>query len=137
VRPAGAERLPLRPYTVADGLAHNVVNKILRDRRGLIWFGTDDGLSRFDGYAFTTFGVEQGLPHPTGFILNGVDITADGKRDGSPDSDGWTLLTPDVAGRLKAELGPGGSVRVYTLTYEGRDAAGNRTRVSKDVRVSP
>jgi ligand-binding sensor domain-containing protein len=64
VRPAGAERLPLRAYTVADGLAHNRVNKILRDRRGLIWLATADGLSRFDGYTFTTFGVEQGLPHP-------------------------------------------------------------------------
>src|ERR1700730_14930833 len=27
------ERLPLRPYTVADGLAHNEINKIVRDSR--------------------------------------------------------------------------------------------------------
>ncbi len=31
---AKAERLPLKAYTVADGLAHNAVNKIVRDSRG-------------------------------------------------------------------------------------------------------
>jgi signal transduction histidine kinase/ligand-binding sensor domain-containing protein len=61
---ARAERLPIRAYTTADGLAHNTVNRIVRDSRGFLWFATDDGLSRFDGYAFTNYGVEQGLPHP-------------------------------------------------------------------------
>lgn len=60
-----AERLPLKPYTTADGLAHNEVNKIVRDSRGFLWFCTSEGLSRFDGYSFTNYGVEQGLPHRT------------------------------------------------------------------------
>jgi ligand-binding sensor domain-containing protein len=58
-----AERLPLKTYTTADGLAHNVINKIVRDSRGFLWFCTEEGLSRFDGYSFTNFGMEQGLPH--------------------------------------------------------------------------
>jgi signal transduction histidine kinase/ligand-binding sensor domain-containing protein len=58
-----AERLPIKAYSTADGLAHNVVNKIVRDARGFLWFATNDGLSRFDGYAFTNYGVEHGLPH--------------------------------------------------------------------------
>src|SRR5262245_35437170 len=57
------ERLPIRAYTTADGLAHNRVNKIVRDSRGFLWFATYDGLSRFDGYTFTNYSVEQGLPH--------------------------------------------------------------------------
>jgi ligand-binding sensor domain-containing protein/two-component sensor histidine kinase len=60
---AQAERLPIKAYTVADGLAHNAVNKIVRDSRGFLWFCTREGLSRFDGYTFTNFGTEQGLPH--------------------------------------------------------------------------
>src|SRR5437870_12207024 len=60
---AQAERLPLKPYTVADGLPNNVINKIVRDSRGFLWFCTEEGLSRFDGYSFTNFGMEQGLPH--------------------------------------------------------------------------
>jgi signal transduction histidine kinase/ligand-binding sensor domain-containing protein len=59
---AYAERLPLRIYTTADGLAHNEINRIVRDSRGFLWFCTRDGLSRFDGYAFSNFGIEQGLP---------------------------------------------------------------------------
>jgi len=58
-----AERLPLKIYTTADGLAHNEINKIVRDSRGFLWFCTANGLSRFDGYTFTNYGTEQGLPH--------------------------------------------------------------------------
>ena len=62
---AAAERLPLKAYTVADGLPSNVINKIVRDSRGFLWFCTGEGLSRFDGYTFTNYGVDQGLPHAT------------------------------------------------------------------------
>jgi ligand-binding sensor domain-containing protein len=60
--PARAERLPIKFYSTADGLAHNIVYKIVRDSRGFLWFCTFEGLSRFDGYRFTTYGVAQGLP---------------------------------------------------------------------------
>ena len=56
------ERLPIRAFTTADGLPHNDIHRIVKDARGLLWFCTGDGLSRFDGYTFTNFGIEQGLP---------------------------------------------------------------------------
>jgi ligand-binding sensor domain-containing protein len=58
-----AERLPIKAYSVADGLANNAINKIVRDSRGFLWFCTEEGLSRFDGYAFLNFGTQNGLPH--------------------------------------------------------------------------
>lgn len=58
------ERLPIRPYTTADGLAHNHVSRIRRDSRGFLWLCTDEGLSRFDGHSFTNYTVRDGLPHP-------------------------------------------------------------------------
>src|ERR1700724_3648233 len=61
---ARAERLPLKTYTVADGLAHDEINKIVRDSRGFLWFCTAEGLSRFDGYGFTNYSTNEGLPHP-------------------------------------------------------------------------
>ncbi len=61
-QPIKAERLPIKTYTTADGLAHNVVNRVMRDSRGFLWFCTREGLSRFDGYGFTNYGIEQGLP---------------------------------------------------------------------------
>jgi ligand-binding sensor domain-containing protein/signal transduction histidine kinase len=67
---AEAQRLPIKSYTTGDGLAHNGINRIVRDSRGFLWFCTDEGLSRFDGYSFTNYGVDQGLPHGTvtGFL---------------------------------------------------------------------
>ena len=51
--PVCAERLPVKTYTVADGLLRDYVYKIRQDSQGFLWFCTPGGLSRFDGYAFT------------------------------------------------------------------------------------
>ena len=40
---------------VENGLTQNTVWCILQDRNGFIWFGTKDGLNRYDGYRFKTF----------------------------------------------------------------------------------
>lgn len=56
------ERLPVKTYTVADGLLRDTVYKIKQDSRGFLWFCTAEGISRFDGYAFTNFTVADGLP---------------------------------------------------------------------------
>ncbi len=57
-----AERLPIKTYTVADGLLRDNVFKIKQDSRGFMWFCTVEGVSRFDGYAFTNFTTDDGLP---------------------------------------------------------------------------
>src|SRR5713226_5974220 len=71
-----AERLPIKTYTTADGLAHNTVNRIARDSRGFLWFCTFEGLSRFDGYGFTTYDLAQGLPSQ---FINDLLETRDGQ----------------------------------------------------------
>ncbi len=58
-----AEKLPLKIYTSADGLANDVVNKIVADSHGFLWFCTAEGISRFDGYKFKNYTQEDGLPH--------------------------------------------------------------------------
>lgn len=52
-----AERLPVKIYTSADGLGSGFINFALRDSRGFMWFCTRDGLSRFDGSRFVTYGL--------------------------------------------------------------------------------
>src|SRR5712664_3352754 len=64
-RSVSAEQLPVRIYTTADGLPRDLILRIVRDSHGFLWFCTADGLSRFNGYEFTTYGVERGLPHPS------------------------------------------------------------------------
>ncbi|WP_442795375.1 hybrid sensor histidine kinase/response regulator transcription factor [Pelobium manganitolerans] len=41
--------------SIADGLSHNQVNTIYRDKQGFLWIGTLSGLNRFDGYDFKVF----------------------------------------------------------------------------------
>ncbi|MEO5681256.1 MAG: two-component regulator propeller domain-containing protein [Chitinophagaceae bacterium] len=41
--------------TTEDGLSSNTVNAILKDRYGMVWFATEDGLDRFDGTRFTVY----------------------------------------------------------------------------------
>src|SRR5262245_18828513 len=57
-----AEQLPIKTYTTADGLVSNRISRIKRDTRGFLWFCTEDGLSRFDGYSFTNYTTREGLP---------------------------------------------------------------------------
>lgn len=61
-----AEILPIKTYTSADGLIYEGVQRAYQDSRGFIWFCSPVGVSRFDGYGFASYGMEDGLsPNPT------------------------------------------------------------------------
>ncbi|MCU0285719.1 MAG: ATP-binding protein [Acidobacteria bacterium] len=41
--------------SIEDGLSQSTVNCILQDKKGVMWFGTKDGLNRYDGYNFLVY----------------------------------------------------------------------------------
>jgi ligand-binding sensor domain-containing protein/two-component sensor histidine kinase len=59
-----AEVLPVKTYTSGDNLLYESVRRIYQDSRGLMWFCTPIGMSRFDGYQFTNYTIEDGLTNP-------------------------------------------------------------------------
>ena len=53
--------------TVKEGLSQGSVYSILKDKDGYMWFGTNDGLNRFDGYNYTVIkssDKDETTPHP-------------------------------------------------------------------------
>ncbi|MBN1482281.1 response regulator [candidate division KSB1 bacterium] len=53
--PLMSDALQFEHLTVADGLSNNMVFCIHQDSLGFMWFGTGDGLDRFDGIEFRVF----------------------------------------------------------------------------------
>lgn len=49
------KRLFFKSYTLDQGLSNNTVFSIEQDFQGFIWFGTHEGLNRFDGYEFKKY----------------------------------------------------------------------------------
>jgi signal transduction histidine kinase/ligand-binding sensor domain-containing protein len=52
---AFADQIFFKQFSTKDGLSQASVNCILHDSKGFMWFGTDDGLNRFDGTQFKVF----------------------------------------------------------------------------------
>src|ERR1041384_4422110 len=50
-----AENYPVKYLGIDQGLSNNVVLTIYQDYKGFMWFGTYDGLNRYDGYGFKIF----------------------------------------------------------------------------------
>src|SRR5688572_3060039 len=52
---AAVGNLRFETLATEEGLAENSVKAIAEDRQGFLWFGTENGLNRFDGLEFTVF----------------------------------------------------------------------------------
>lgn len=65
-----AQELKFSRIGAQEGLSQSVVNCVMQDRKGFMWFGTDDGLNRFDGYEML---VLKNIPdHKNSLSNNGI-----------------------------------------------------------------
>jgi ligand-binding sensor domain-containing protein/signal transduction histidine kinase len=51
----GIEQVRFRSYSTPDGLPQATIRAAAQDAAGFLWFGTQDGLGRFDGYGFKVY----------------------------------------------------------------------------------
>ena len=59
----GQDRFPFRQLLKKDGLSQNSVIAIAQDGKGFLWFGTRDGLNRYDGSEFRVYRKQQDQPN--------------------------------------------------------------------------
>ena len=59
-------------YNTIDGLSNSIVTAITQDLNGIMWFGTEEGLNRFDGNKFVTYRYAGSKNN----ALSGIRITA-------------------------------------------------------------
>ncbi len=62
--PPALERF--RQLKIEDGLSQSTIMSILQDHEGYFWFGTQDGLNRYDGYEFRIFRNDPTRPDSLG-----------------------------------------------------------------------
>jgi PAS domain S-box-containing protein len=110
-----------RNWTHQDGFPANGINAILQSGDGYLWFGTQKGLVRFDGSAFTVFALPANpqfrrqsisslAPAPDGGLWFGIINSAFGHLDGrnqftpaAPDP--WVNPTMNVIALLETRRG--------------------------------
>jgi len=66
----GQNRKRFERISIEQGLSQSTVSCIFQDSRGFLWFGTEDGLNKYDGYKFTVFTLYP--DNPNGLSSNSV-----------------------------------------------------------------
>src|SRR5262245_18503100 len=51
----GQPKCKIEHYSTEDGLSHDIVTNIFKDREGFMWFGTWNGVNRFDWQRFVAY----------------------------------------------------------------------------------
>lgn len=92
------EGLRFHHYSQEDGLVQNTVQSVVQDARGFLWFGTEDGLHRFDGYEMVVYQARPG---------DADGLQADGVQHLVVDDSGdlWVATYGGGVSRLSAATG--------------------------------
>lgn len=72
------EKYDIEYIGIEKGLANNAVTSVYKDKRGLMWFGTYDGISRYDGYNFMNFRNE---PNELNSLVNNRVVSICGTQN--------------------------------------------------------
>lgn len=69
----------IQHFSVDDGLSQSIVQRIIQDKKGFIWFGTWNGLDRYDGYTFRNYKESADGNSPlTSYRLNYISESTKG-----------------------------------------------------------
>lgn len=125
--PAQPRALRFERLSVEHGLSNFTVTSIVQDRQGFLWFGTADGLNKYDGYDFKIYKHDPAdstsLPGQevnclivdrTGALWIGAGLRGRGVYRFDPDTDGFAPFSS------KAPLADSLARQIIGLIYEDR-----------------
>ena len=128
--PARFERLGLE-----DGLSQNAVLAMLQDRQGFLWFGTQDGLNRYDGYTFVVYKNDPDDANSLSLLLGNGDGTFQPQKNITTRNSPTSVVISDLNGDMKPDLAVANydsdSVTVHLSTGGGSFAAAKSYAVGK------
>lgn len=73
------KRYASHSFSIEEGLSQSTVNCILKDKRGFIWLGTEDGLNRYDGNEFTVFSSKD--HQEVGLLNNSINCLLEDRQN--------------------------------------------------------
>ena len=103
-----------------DGLSQSFVFSIIQDRQGFMWFGTQEGLNRFDGFEYTVFSHD--LADPT-------SISDESIRTMIEDRSGTLWIGTDAGGLSKYDAARESFINYLHDPEDTNSIAGNKVRV--------
>jgi signal transduction histidine kinase len=68
----GFSQFKITHYNTKNGLPHDLTYQLIEDRQGYVWFGTDNGLVKYDGRNFTNFDHLKGLN--SNFVIDVLEL---------------------------------------------------------------
>src|SRR5687767_6596361 len=127
--------LSVQRYSLEEGLSQQAVNAIVQDSEGFMWFGTEDGLNRFDGYEFRQLRHDRADPLtlPNGWISSlvasddGLWVSTDG---------GGVVFRNAQTGRLEAPAKLRDTPDLQRVRALARDRLGRLWIASRDAGVA-
>jgi signal transduction histidine kinase/ligand-binding sensor domain-containing protein/CheY-like chemotaxis protein len=134
--------------TITEGLSHSNVKFILKDRAGFIWFATDDGLNRYDGYTFKIY--RHKANDKSSLKINNINTLLEDKEGNiwvgtgggglslyNKDTDSFTNFGPDknnastISNDDVTSLYPDKQGNIWVGTYSGLNLFNPKTRKFK------
>ncbi len=140
-----AQEYYFRHYEVAQGLSHNTIHCATQDDRGLMWFGTKNGLNRFDGYQFDWYQADPGSEGSIGSnFIESIDFangelwvgTDNGLYVGDPRTAAFALL-PGTKGQPILEIVHRAAGDVWYVADEGLYSYTEDAESSKKYSLKP
>ena len=80
-----------------DGLSNNFIRDIVQDSSGFMWFATEDGLNKYDGYTFTVYRNDPANPASLSQnTIENLEVDKNGKVWVGTDGGGLNVFDPET-----------------------------------------